>query len=328
MEITEVRPKVALPDGLVQVRLKGLESPAGISVLIGDRPAELLGASTTHLTVRVPETEGHGIEVSNGEKASADLTIGKVISQELHPVANPVVDRAGRIYVTYSGSRGEKVPFSVFVVEPDGQIEPFLTDITNPTALAIGPDDCLYLSSRHSGEVFRSTMDKQVEKFAENLGLATGVAFDSKGNLFVGDRSGTIHRVDSSGNSEPFCEIEPSVSAFHIAIDSTDSLYVTAPTLATQDAIYFISADGMTCESFFKGFGRPQGIGFAKDGNIQVAASYRGRKGLWSLVSGVPRQILAGPMLVGFSYGLDGSLYCVDNSTLFHVPVAENDAAG
>ena len=67
------------------------------------------------------------------------------------------------------------MPFSVFVVSPDGTKEPFLAEITNPTGMAIGPDGCLYVSSRHTGAVYRSTFDKQVDKYVEGLGLATGL---------------------------------------------------------------------------------------------------------------------------------------------------------
>jgi hypothetical protein len=41
-----------------------------------------------------------------------------VISRGLRQVDNPVVDSAGRIYLTYSGSRGEQVPVSIFRVNP------------------------------------------------------------------------------------------------------------------------------------------------------------------------------------------------------------------
>ncbi len=310
---------MALPSGIVRVEVeqRGRKPAAGVDV--GGVPAGLLGASPRALTIRIPEDCESGIVVHNRGKAAADLKVGRVVASKLHPVANPVVDSLGNVYVTYSGTRGEKVPFSVFVVSADGTREPFLAEITNPTGMAIGPDECLYVSSRHTGAVYRSTFDKQVEKYVEGLGLATGLAFDSQGNLFVGDRSGLIYQVSPDRELSVFCELEPSVSAYHLVVGPDDSLYVTGPTLATQDCIYRIDPKGRQ-EVFFKGLGRPQGLAFDPHGNLQVAASYRGRKGLFTLRDGTPELTVSGPMLVGLAYNQDGSLlYLVDSSQLYQI---------
>ncbi len=320
MKIRSVVPPVALPGGVVRIELTGLKDPLKIKVTVGGVPADILGLSSTAVTIKVPPTNRKdGIVIHNHGKVQAELKVGHIIASELHPVASPVIDSLGNIYVTFSGSRGENVPVSVFVFYPDGSRHPFLADITNPTGMVIGPDDCLYVTSRHTSTVYRSTLDKQVEKYAEGLGLATGLAFDSTGNLLVGDRSGTVYKVSPERELSVFCELEPSVSAYHLAVDSQDRLYVTGPTLATQDFIYQISPQGEV-EVFFKGLGRPQGIGFDLEGNLQVTASYRGKKGLYTFRNGKPEWTLSGPMLVGFVH--DNSrkkLYLVDSENLYRI---------
>ena len=304
---------MALPFGIVRVEVEQRGRRPAARVDVGGVPAGIMGASPRALTIRIPEDCESGIVVHNRSEAAADLKVGRVVASELHPVANPVVDSLGNVYVTYSGTRGEKVPFSVFVVSPDGTKEPFLAEITNPTGMAIGPDGCLYVSSRHTGAVYRSTFDKQVDKYVEGLGL------DSQGNLFVGDRSGLIYKVSPGREMSVFCELEASVSAYHLAMGPDDSLYVTGPTLATQDCIYRIDPKGAQ-EVFFKGLGRPQGLAFDPDGNLQVAASYRGRKGLFTLRNGLPELTVSGPMLVGLAYNQEGSrLYLVDCSELYQI---------
>ena len=54
------------------------------------------------------------------------------------PQARPVASFGpdGTLYVTVSGTRGQKVPVSVFKVDRRGVKEPFLSDITNATSLA------------------------------------------------------------------------------------------------------------------------------------------------------------------------------------------------
>ncbi len=323
MKITRCLPDVALPGGVVRLQVEGLSGLADLTVSVGGVSAEILGAASDFVTIRVPETRNGDVSLtSDGDEATSEIRLGRLLAEELHCVANPIVDTAGDIYVTFSGSRGESVPFGVFVVRPDGAKEPFLGDITNPTGLAFGPDGLIYISSRHSGTVYRSTFDKQIEKYVDGLGIATGIVFDSQGNLLVGDRSGTIYRVTPGRDVASFCELEPSVSAYHLAIDAEDRLFVTGPTLATQDTVYRVDPSGKV-ENFFKGFGRPQGLAFDPAGILNLAGSYRGRKGVFRVFADrEPERIVASPMLVGLAFARAGKpLYLTDGARLFSVEV-------
>ncbi len=319
MQIKAVKPAITLPGGIVRVELDGLENPSEVRVAVGDVKAELVGASNKVLTVRIPEKCGNGLVIRNQGEHHIDLKVGRVIASEFHSVANPVVDSMGNVYVTVSGTRGEKVPFSVFVVHADGSKHPFLADVVNPTGLVIGPDDCLYITNRHTGAVYRSTFEKQIEKYVDGLGVATGLVFDSQKNLLVGDRGGKIYKVSPNQEISVLCRLESSVSAYHLAIAPDDALFVTGPTLGTQDSIYRVSREGEV-EVFFKGFGRPQGIGFDPQGQLQVTASWQGRKGLYTFRKGAPELTVSGPMLVGFAYdNTNNYLYLVDSANLFRV---------
>ncbi len=320
MRITAVIPEIALPGGVVRLQMDRLESPLSSKVTVGGVPAERVGASSQAITIRVPEGAGSGIQVSAGDQeAGADLKVGRVLANELHSVGNPVVDSNRNIYATLSGPRGEQVPFSVFVLGPEGNKKPFLAEITNPTGMAWGRDGLLYISSRHTGTTYRSTVDKQLEKFVDGLGVATGLAFDSHNNLLVGDRSGYIHKVTPEREVSVLCELEPSVSAYHLAIDDEDRLYVAGPTLSTQDCIYRVSPEGEV-EVLFRGLGRPQGMAFDSQGRLQVTASFRGCKGVFTLDNGQPEWWLAGPMLVGMAFSPgDKQVYLVDRNHLFEV---------
>lgn len=325
MKIRSCRPTKAIPGGTVRIELADVSHPDAIRVLVGGVPMEILAASTRFVTIRLSEMSlDLGADVTlvvsddKGDDIIEDFSLAQMIATELHPVSNPVVDKKGQVYVTYSGARGEDVPFGVYVVSPEGDKEPFLGDITNPTGLAIGPDDHLYISSRHAGVVYRSTFDRQVVKFAEGLGIASGMVFDSIGNLFVGDRSGFVYKVSPQGETSLFCELEPSVSAYHLSIDKEDSIYLAGPTLASQDSIYKISPNGEK-EVIFKGFGRPQGVTFGPEGDLFVAASLRGKKGVYSLREGEARLRVAAPIMVGLVFGAGPTLYAADNHSLFRL---------
>lgn len=323
MKIKAVQPSIALPGGTVQVEVEGLEDPSQVEVEVGDVKAEIAGASSRILTVRIPAKCGDGLVVRSQGEERIDLKVGRLVASELHPVSNPVVDSMGNVYVTFSGARGEKVPFSVFVIYADGSKHPFLAEVVNPTGLAIGPDDCLYITSRHTGTVYRSTFDKRIDKFVEGLGLATGLVFDSQQNLLVGDRDGKIYKVSPKQEISVLCQLEPSISAYHLAVAPDDTLFVTGPTLATQDCVYQVSKKGQS-KVFFKGLGRPQGLGFDPQGKLQVTASCQGKKGLYTFQNGTPVLTVSGPMLVGLAYDKTGnSLYLVNSTSLFRIEMAD-----
>lgn len=320
---------IAIPGGIVRIELSEVSSPDSIRVQVAGAPAEIMAASTQFVTVRILENEREfGSEVplvvsdGQGEDRIEDFRLGRYLADELHPVSNPVVGRNGEVYVTYSGARGEDVPFGVYVVSVEGTKEPFLGDIMNPTGLALGPDDHLYISSRHTGAVYRSSLDRQVEKFVDGLGIATGLVFDSAGYLFVGDRSGFVYKVSPHGEASLFCEVEASVSAYHMAIDREDNIFLAGPTLASQDSIYKISPKGEK-EVFFKGFGRPQGLAFGPEGDLCVAGSLRGKKGIYSFTDGKAELRISGPILVGLAFAPGPILYAVDNHTLYGLDLPE-----
>ena len=126
---------------------------------------------------------------------------------------------------------------------PSGVKEMLSLDIGNPTSMAVGPDGLVYVSSRFDGHVYRLTSEDRVERYASELGVATGLAFSPDGDLFVGDRSGTIFRVRPDRQVETYATLPASVAAFHLVFGPDQCLYVTAPTLATHDALYRVTPE-------------------------------------------------------------------------------------
>src|SRR5204862_1432320 len=153
------------------------------------------------------------VRVAGAPGETAFVDIAAPFATGLHQVDNPVFDRDGNLYVTFSGTRGQQVPVSIFCVRPNGTRETFSSGIVNPTSMAIDPEGRLYVSSRFEGTVYRVAADGSVEPFATDLGVACGLTFAPDGTLFVGDRSGTIFRVDRAGHADAIASLPPSVAA-------------------------------------------------------------------------------------------------------------------
>jgi len=246
------------------------------------------------------------------------VSVGGPWATGLHQVDNPVFDLEGNLFVTYSGSRGQEAPVSIFRVTRAGTREPYVSGIVNPTSMAIGPDGRLYVSSRFEGAVYCVNADGTHERIASDLGVACGLAFDADGDLYVGDRSGTIFRV-RNGSTSTFATLPASVAAFHLAISPVGELFVSAPTLASYDHIYRIDRQGGV-RSLLTPFGRPQGLAFSPDeGVLHVVDALAGGSGLYRLpdLEGEPELVASGMGFVGVAFGPGGELAVTSNETAY-----------
>lgn len=321
--LTSIQPVQAVEGGRITIYGSDfpIEQPRLPTVRIGDIPARVVCASSTAIAVLVPEGLEGGptpIRIEGRPGETIFIEVGSVLATGLHQVDNPVFDRDSNLYVTYSGSRGQEVPVSIFRVTASGVREPFVTGIVNPTSMAFDSAGSLYVSSRFDGSVYRVSSDGKSEVFASELGVACGLAFDREGTLFVGDRSGTIFRVTPSGQATPFATLPASVAAFHLAMSPDDVLYVTAPTLGPYDHVYRIDRHG-EISRVYSGFGRPQGLVFDASGQLHVVEALAGNSGLFRLRSdGSVEQVVAAPALVGVAFGPDG-IVVASNETIYRL---------
>jgi sugar lactone lactonase YvrE len=196
-----------------------------------------------------------------------------------------------------------------------------VTDIMNATGLAYSLNGELFVSSRYEGNVYRVDRSGRSELFTEGMGIATGIAFDREGNIYVGDRTGSIFKISSSKEIFVFATLEPSIAAYHLAFGFDDYLYVTGPTTSSFDSIYRVSPSGEV-EKFFTGLGRPQGIAFDLEGHLHTVASYRGRRGIFRFRDPKkPELVVAGLSLVGLAFDQQENLMVVDSASLYRVRV-------
>ncbi len=320
--LEKVTPAAAMPGGSFDLRGTHLTAGGTPQAHIGDTVVPLSFTSASKTTLRVPDGAIAGdLTLSFGEHRSNALPvqIAVPIADNLHPIANPAVDSNGNLYTTFSGSRGQTVPVSIFRLDRDFQQRAFVRGLPNASGLAFGPDGYLYCSSRAEGTVYRISPEGTMAQWAEGMGVATGLAFDADGNLYVGDRSGTIFKLDNSGNVFVFATLEPSVSAYHLAFNDAGTLFVTGPTTSSNEVIHAIAPNG-DVSIWFRGLGRPQGLAFDTDGNLYVAASHRGERGIHRITPQREASVaVSGSGLIGLAFLDDGAVALSTTSALYHV---------
>ncbi|HVI10417.1 MAG TPA: IPT/TIG domain-containing protein [Candidatus Binatia bacterium] len=322
--IESVSPGLALAGGEVRIAGSGLRPPQWQRprVQFGDVEGGVVVSSDSFVVARVPEgaTSGPVIVATNGHVSNAqNVKVAVSIAENLHPVTSPAIDPQGNIYATFSGTRGQKVPVAVFKIDTNYAVKPFVNEMMNATGIAFDRQGQVYVSSRNDGAVYRVAANGTMTTYAEGMGIATGIAFDRNQNLYVGDRSGTIFKIGRDQQVFVFATLEPSVSAYHLAFGPQSDLFVTGPTTSSFDSIYRIDPQG-SVHTFYRGLGRPQGLAFDASGNLYLAASLSGRRGIVKVTpEGNASLEVSGQGLVGLAFAPGRSVVLATNDAVHHL---------
>ena len=318
--IDTVAPSLALPGGELRITGAGLR-PQELhrpKVKFGEFEGSIVVSSDAFLLARVPEgaISGPVVVATNGHVSNPHtVNVAVPIADNLHPVTSPALDPEGNIYATVSGSRGQKVPVAIYKIDTNYAVKPFVSEMMNATAIAFDREGLMYVSSRYDGAVYRVAPNGTMTTYAEGMGVATGIAFDREQSLYVGDRNGTIFKIARDQQVFVFATLEVSVSAYHLAFSPAGDLFVTGPT----DRVYKINPNGAV-STFYKGLGRPQGMAFDLNGNLYVAASLSGTRGIVKIApDGLANLEVAGQGLVGLAFAPGRAVILATTSSVHHL---------
>jgi sugar lactone lactonase YvrE len=329
-KIKRIIPQFAIPGGEVSIECEGfrVESGGSHSAFLDGQQCRIIAASSRRVLATLPAGDVNGkssIQLESGglESEPARLTVGRLLTDEMHIVANPAVDpKDDSLVFTRSGSRGQQLSSTMFRLETDGYLDEMPVEILNPTAIAFSKAGEMYVTNRAEGRVCAIERGEEAVVYATGLGIATGIAFGPDGVMYVGDRSGTIFRVPEPALTEKFATLDPSVAAYHMAFGPDGRLFVTAPGLASHDAIYAIDSKGGV-EKYFRGLGRPQGLAFDTDGNLYAAACYKGKHGIVRIADGgdAAEIFVAGNNVVGLCFTRNGEMIVATGDSVYSLNV-------
>lgn len=326
--IDGIAPNIVLPGGevVVDISADGIEIDHSIRLVIAGMACRTLGVSSDRMIAVAPEDISGGfvdcyLSMHGTRSNTAQLNVGNLIADDMHMVASPAVDPAdGSIMLMRSGGRGQKLDTTLYRYSSETGIHPLRGAVTNPSGFAFSPFGELFVTDRFNGDVYSVSRNGEASIFASGLGIATGIAFDRVGRMYVGDRSGHIFRVLSFTENELFATLEPSVAAYHLAFGPDERLYVSAPGLSSHDSVFAIDQNG-SVDRFFNGLGRPQGMAFDDKGDLYIAACYQGRKGVVKIdAAGDNAELFAaGERVVGLCFADDGEMIVACGDTVHSI---------
>ena len=318
--IDSIAPAAALAGGELRIRGSGLRPQELLrpTVKFGEYEGSIVVSSDGFVVARVPEgaTSGPVVVATDGQLSNEHpVKVAVSIAESLHLVTNPALDAEGNIYATFSGSRGQKVPVGIYKIDTNYAVKPFVSEMMNPTSIAFDRQGQMYVSSRFDGAVYRVAPNGSMTTYAEGMGVATGIAFDRDESLYVGDRNGTIFKIARDQQVFVFATLEMSVSAYHLAFSPQGDLFVTGP----NDRVFKIDPNG-TVSTYYRGLGRPQGLAFDADGNLYVAASLSGTRGIVKITPDAKAKLeVSGQGLVGLAFAPGRSVILATSSAVHHL---------
>lgn len=322
--LKKIEPNIGLPGGIVKLVGKGFE-PWNIKnedVNFCERTSWIDAASDTTILTSIPFQITSGevfIEINGSKSNKLDFIVPETVSTGLHLVDNPISDSSGNIYATYSGSRGESTPVSVYKITPYGEKIVYLQGLRNATSVAINKNGELYVASRFDGKVYRSSEEQEFELFSQGLGVAFGLAFDSNSVLYAGDRGGSVFRLSEDGRADFFASIPQSYISFHLAFDSKDNLYVSNPMHIGENFIYKIDRDA-NVDIFYSGYSMFHGFCVDKEDNLYVAEAKRKQSRILKInPNGESQVVLTGSNFVGCNLDIEGNLLVASSTAIYKV---------
>jgi len=244
--IDDVVPAAALPGG--EIELTGAKSwPArpGSAHRSGRWPARTSAHEpASRLAFHVPDQATTGmVTVSNsaGSGNAAPLRVARQLFRWSAPRHQPGCQPLGHDLRTISGQRGKQTPVSIVRVSPDGRGTPFVTGILNATGLAFSPDGDLFVTVARRGHVYRIDDAGEPTVYAEGMGRSHRRGLRPRRQpLSSATAAAPFSRSIPSARSSVYATLEPSIAAYHLALDAAGTLYVTGPTLSSNDAIWAI----------------------------------------------------------------------------------------
>ncbi len=168
-------------------------------------------------------------------------------------------------------------------------------------------------------KLYRGLNINETEIFSQGLGSVFGLAINSLGEIFVGDQTGSLFKVDSTGRASFYASIPETFKGYHFIISPDDKLYISIPSSVGKNYIYKLN-DDRVIEPFLETMNILGGIAFDKSGNFFWVENSR-EEGIVYMINneGEKRKIVTGSFILGLTFDNEGDLIITDLHSLYRI---------
>jgi len=326
VKIKEIRPSILLRGGIIEIELDkklpvwDLEEG---DFIFENNAIRLIAASPTRLIGEVlyfsedKSKVPFFIETSEYKTTMEELNFPVKLSENHIFGSSPVSDVHGNIYfidLKEFQKNQQSVVYKYSV--DDGRVYPYVSGIGAPSSLAYF-EGVLYITSMVERKLYRCFSSGEYELFSQGLGSAYGLAVNSLGAIFVGDQTGSLFKVDSTGRASFYAAIPESFKGYHFTFSSKDELYFTVPSSVGKNYIYRLNAK-KELELILETMNVLGALAFSEDGSLYWAENSREEGMIYRLSPEQEKEkVVSGSFMLGLHFNPKGDLITSDLNNLY-----------
>ncbi|HOJ49826.1 MAG TPA: hypothetical protein PKW55_03360 [Spirochaetota bacterium] len=327
--ISAINPNILLSGGILEIELKKDIDPSKISninISIGNKSViRILAASSKKIIVQVMIKDLNVIApvtlyYSSKVAGESNIILPWKLSNDKYIIASsPASDEHANIYfIDLKEIKSKNGTIYRHNLETD-RVEPYVTTIPSPSSIYVY-DNVLWVTSVTERKLYRVVGKDDYEVFSQGLGSAFGIAFDSKGGIFVGDQTGNLFKIDYRGRASFYTNIPESFKGYHFTFSPDDDLYFSVPSSMGLNYIYRIKNGEKTPEVFLKTYNLLGGICFSKNGDLFWAENTREEGIVYKLdKNGNKKQVVSGSFIIGVHIDRNDNIIITDINHIYRV---------
>lgn len=328
LKIKKISPKVVLKGGYLEIETSGKIPSWEIAendLFFSGHGLRLVGVSPDRLIGEViysPQDKSTVPFSFNGglvQSKPYDIFLPKRLSENHIFGTSPVADEEGNVYFIDLKELQDNKQSVIYRYNPKTESrEIFISGIPAPTSLAYF-DKVLWVTGMIDRKLYRCIAPGEYEVFAQGLGSVFGLAVNSLGEIFVGDQTGSLFKVDSTGKASFYATLPETFKGYHFAFSETDELFVSIPSSVGKNFIYKVTTD-QKAEPYLETMNILGALAFSPDGRLYWIENSREEGAVFRMnPDGEAEKVISAGFLLGLNFNQAGDILLTDLHNLYQV---------
>lgn len=329
VKIREIEPRIILRGGLLKVSLSAAIPAWDLEegyLFLGDSPLRILGAGPEEILCEAhysseEEQEELPLFLDAPDFYSRDKSVFVPVKISENHVfgASPVCDVHGNIYfIDLKELQNNKQSVIYQYQKEAGKAVPFLSGVSAPTSLTYF-EGVLLFTSMLERKLYRCVAPGEAETFSQGLGSVFGLAVNSLGEIFAGDQTGSLFKIDATGKASFYAALPESFKGYHFAFSKEDELYISIPSSVGKNQIYRIGKD-RKAEPFLETMNILGGIAFSGDNRMFWVENSREEGMVLTFDrNGKKKKVVSASFILGLVFSPEGDLIITDLHHLYRI---------